>query len=217
MTCTGWEETETAVRRACTAGDYDGAATRIIEGYGPGILRFLGGRLRSPADADDVFAMLCEDLWAGLPGFAWRCTARAWIYTLARHAELRFATAPGRRRERNLPLSQAPGLDAARDQVRTTTAPYARTDVKDRFRALRPRLAEEDQIILVLRVDRDLGWSEIAHVLAGPHQPLSDVAVRREEARIRKRFQLIKEKLRRWAIEGGLLAADDRSDADPAG
>jgi RNA polymerase sigma-70 factor (ECF subfamily) len=87
--------------------------------------------------------------------------------------------------------------------TRTTTAPYERTDVKDRFRAIRSRLGEEDRLLLSLRVDRDLGWRDIAHVIVGPAAPPADLL--RQEVRIRKRFQIIKERLRRWAAEDGLL------------
>jgi RNA polymerase sigma-70 factor (ECF subfamily) len=159
----------------------------------------LASRFTSAADAQDVFATFCEDLWSGLPGFGWRCTLRGWAYTLARHAELRLKTSAAHRRS----LLGIPEEMLAR--ARTTTAPYVRTDVKDRFRAIRSRLAEEDQTILVLRVDRDLGWRDIAQVLAGPDAPMAANDTERQEARIRKRFQIIKEKLRQWAADDGLL------------
>lgn len=196
------EEIERAIRQLWEARDFGRAATRAIESYGQEISRFLASRMVNAADAQDVFATFCEDLWSGLPGFAWRCTLRGWAYTLARHAELRWRAAPAHRRHRLAETSDPEMLAPAR----TTTAPYVRTDVKDRFRAIRARLGEEDQTILVLRVDRDLGWRDIAHVLAGPAaQPANDT--QREEARIRKRFQIIKERLRRWAADDGLLPA----------
>jgi len=196
------EQTERAIRQLWDARDFDRAATRAIESYGQEISRFLASRMVNAADAQDVFATFCEDLWSGLPGFAWRCSLRGWAYTLARHAELRWRAAPAHRRHR---LAEATDPEMLA-RVRTTTAPYVRTDVKNRFRAIRSRLGEEDQTILVLRVDRDLGWRDIAHVLAGPAaEPANDP--QREEARIRKRFQIIKERLRRWAADDGLLPA----------
>ena len=197
------EEIERAVRQLWEDRAFDRAATRAIEAYGGEIARFLASRFTSAADAQDVFATFCEDLWAGLPGFAWRCTLRGWAYTLARHAELRLKMSAAHRRTR---LDTVPDAEL-RARGRTTTAPYVRTDVKDRFRAIRSRLTEEDQTILVLRVDRDLGWRDIAHVLAGPGGLTLADDPQREEARIRKRFQIIKEKLRQWAADDGLLPA----------
>jgi RNA polymerase sigma-70 factor (ECF subfamily) len=199
------EEIEMGIRRLWEDREFDRAATRAIEGYGPEISRFLASRFLDAADAQDVFGTFCEDLWSGLPGFAWRCTLRGWAYTLARHAELRWKASAGQRR-RELITSAEPDLPA--QEARTTTAPYVRTDVKDRFRAIRSRLTEEDQTILVLRVDRALGWRDIAQVLVGPTAtPANDD--QREEARIRKRFQIIKQKLRQWAADDGLLPAQE--------
>jgi RNA polymerase sigma-70 factor (ECF subfamily) len=199
------EEIEGGIRRLCETRKYDLAATRAIEVYGSEIWRFIVGRIQNEADARDVFSMFCEDLWMGLPEFAWRCTLRGWAYTLARHSELRYVASPQRRRERNVTLSDAYAWAC----TRTSTPAYERTDVKQRFRKIRSRLGEEDQLILVLRVDRALEWRDIAHVLAAPEIPLAPAELRRQEARIRKRFQLIKERLRRWAADEGLLPSQD--------
>jgi RNA polymerase sigma-70 factor (ECF subfamily) len=43
----------------------------------------------------------------------------------------------------------------------------------------------------VLRVDRDLEWRDIARVLG-----VEESAIDRETARLRKRFQVVKERLR---------------------
>jgi RNA polymerase sigma-70 factor (ECF subfamily) len=194
------EEAESTIRGLWEAQSYDRAATRALEVYGIEIRRFIAGRTREEADARDIFSMFCEDLWRGLPGFSWRCALRGWAYTIARHAELRYATSPSRWRERGITLS---GMNVVVG-ARTSTAPYERTDVKDRFREIRLRLSDEDQMILVLRVDRGLTWLEIAQVLACPDSP-SQTDLCRREARIRKRFQSIKEQLRRWAAADGLL------------
>jgi RNA polymerase sigma-70 factor (ECF subfamily) len=201
---------ESAIRRLCQAGVYGAAATRAIEAYGNEIRRFIAGRVRNEADARDVFSMFCEDFWQGLPSFGWRCTLRGWAYTIARHSELRHAGSPLRGRE---------GGDTTLAEIdpsarsRTRTPPYARTEVKDRFRRIRGRLSEQDQLILVLRVDRDLQWRDIVQILAGPDVELPAAVIEREGARVRKRFQLIKDRLRQWAAEDGLLSADDADDA----
>ncbi len=71
---------------------------------------------------------------------------------------------------------------------------------------LRQKLPIEDQQVLILRVGNQLSWPEIAIVMSetaeGPEEP--DLS--REAARLRKRFQLAKERLRVMAREAGLTS-----------
>jgi RNA polymerase sigma-70 factor (ECF subfamily) len=217
---------ETRIRAACTVGDYSRAATLVIEGYGMELMAFLISRARNPADAEEVFAMFAEKLWAGLPGFEWRCTVRAWAYRIARHAASDHATAAANRPQRNLALSQHAPLSRMAAQARTTTAAFRRTSTKDRVRALRDRLEPDDQLLLVLRVDRGMEFREIAAVLAdgdaqdaagapagavvdaaaaAPVDNLTDSTLDREAARLRKRFERVKERLRELAEAEGLI------------
>jgi RNA polymerase sigma-70 factor (ECF subfamily) len=200
---------ETRVRAACLVGDYNRAATLVIEGYGMELMAFLLSRTRSATDAEEVFAMFAEKLWAGLPGFEWRCTARAWAYRIARHAASDYATAAPNRVQRNLALSQHAPLSRLAAQARTTTAAYRRTSTKDRVRALRDRLEPDDQLLLVLRVDRGMEFREIAAALADAEPSDGDLspegALDREAARLRKRFERVKERLRELAEAEGLL------------
>ena len=196
---------EQAVRSAWDAKDYDSAATLAIETYADEILSFLSARLRSGTDAQEAFSMFAEDLWAGLPRFAWRCSMRTWAYTLARNAASRYATSPHQRAARNVALSKVERLSALVERVRTATHVHQRTEVKDRFRALRERLEPDDQMLLILRVDRDLPWRDIALTMAGDGD-LDDDAVLRDSVRLRKAFERIKAELKRMAQEEGLLA-----------
>lgn len=198
---------ENELRQLADAGAHDAATRRLIEGYGPEVRRFLAAQLRSETDAWDVFSMFCEDVWRGFPAFAWRCTARTWAYTLARNAVHRFRALPQQRPERHLALSS--GMLETMARARTSTAPYRRTEVKHQFRELREQLPEEDQLILILRVDRGLGWTELAQVLGA--DPNDGIDLERESARLRKRFQLIKERLKVLAVERGLLSANPSS------
>jgi RNA polymerase sigma-70 factor (ECF subfamily) len=75
--------------------------------------------------------------------------------------------------------------------------------VKDRFRQLRESLDPDDRMLLVLRVDRDLPWNEIARVMLGRESPEPE-SLKRESERLRKRFQLIKDELRERAHELGV-------------
>jgi RNA polymerase sigma-70 factor, ECF subfamily len=198
---------EATVRDVFDQGDYDRAATLVIESFGPEILGFLAARMRSESDAYEVFSEFCEDLWRGLPGFEWRCSVRAWAYTLALRASSRFARAPHRRPGHNVPLSQATAVQRLAARTRSRTFPNMPPEAPDRLRALRERLPEEDQALLILRVDKGLSWRELALVLspADSHHVASNEDLDREAARLRKRFQLIKQKLRDWAAAEGLF------------
>ena len=68
----------------------------------------------------------------------------------------------------------------------------------------RSELSEEDQMVLVLRVDRSLSWVELAEVMLASDNPTAS-QLATEAARLRKRFQLAKAHLRKRAEEAGLV------------
>jgi len=189
---------EDEIRAHCEAGDHGVAATVAIKGYGPEVLGYLVATARTETDATDAFALFCEDLWRGLPRFRFGASVRTWAYTLARHALYRVARDPERRRPK-VPPSDAPELAHLADAVRTSTLMHLRTEVKDKVAALRAQLDEEDRTILVLRIDRKLAWQDIARVLAD--EEIADAEATRRSAALRKRFERIKERLRRLAAE----------------
>lgn len=199
-------EVEDRVRRACEADEYEEATTATLRAYGPEILGWLVHRLRSETDGADAFAVFAEDLWKGWASFEWRCSLRGWAYTLARNSANRISSSAGRHRRRHVALSDVPEIDRVAREIRTNTLPHLRTTIKDRFRQLREHLSQEDQLILILRVDKKLPWADIAHVLLGDGPPApDDEAVRRESARLRKRMQFIKGKLRDLGEAAGIL------------
>jgi RNA polymerase sigma-70 factor (ECF subfamily) len=196
---------EARIQAACRAGDPAAAATLAIESYGAEILAFLIARLRGRGNAEEVFSMFAEKLWTGLPDFEWRCSVKSWAYRIARNAANDFVTAAQNRPERNLALSGHPSLSALVERVRTATQNYRRTEVKDRVRELRERLAPDDQMLLILRVDQDMAWRDLVVAMGGPDAPLDDAEVDKEAARLRKRFERVKGQLRDLAREAGLL------------
>jgi RNA polymerase sigma-70 factor, ECF subfamily len=193
---------EHELRQAWDARDFHAAAKLTFERYGPEILGILVAHLQSTSDAGEVFSLFAEDLWRGLPGFQWRCSLRAWAHRIARNAAVRWATAGDRRPERNIPIESTRVLELA-DQVRSSTLVYLRSDVKSEVRRLREELAEIDQMLLILRIDKAMEWPEIAAALADEDLAADDL--KRESARLRKRFQLATEKLRQLARERGVL------------
>jgi RNA polymerase sigma-70 factor, ECF subfamily len=194
-------QVEARIRAACDRGDRSAATTLVIEAYGPEILGFLGALLEDGGAADDAFSIFCEDVWRGLPSFAWRCSVRCWCYTLARHAAMRLLRSPHERAERNVPISSVPEVEQLVAQARSaTTEKHLRSEVKSQVRRLREQLPMEEQMLLILRIDKDLPWDEVARVLGETGEDLD-----RASARARKRFQLVRNKLKRLAEEAGLL------------
>ena len=203
------EGLEQRIRALCETGDKKRAATLLLEGYGREVFGFLVARLRDREAASDVFSQFTEDLWRGLEGFRWQCSARVWSYTLARHAASRYIDDVRRRRGRNVPLSRAGPLSEIAERIRTGTRAGAQTEARSRIAQLRESLPVDDQTLLILRVNRKLGWREIAQIMLRDGESPDDEELAKEAARLRKRYQLAKDKLRQMAVEQGLVGGRD--------
>jgi len=177
----------------------------VLRTYGDELAEYLVAVARSDTDGGDAFAQCAIDVWRGLPGFRWEASLRTWCYRLARHALARVRRDPARRRNQPLPSQQLGELAA---QIHSRTADHLRTAVKDRVRELRLRLSPEDQTILILRVDRDLAWRDIAAVLGDEGEALTEPELVRRAAMLRKRFERIKDELRALAKAEGLGSRD---------
>jgi RNA polymerase sigma-70 factor, ECF subfamily len=200
---------EAEIKAACDLGDHEQALTLLLQTYAEELLTFLIARLGDRSHAEEAFSMLAEDLWAGLPKFEFRSSVRTWAYMVARHAAARYALAPARRKDRNLTLSNHVQLSQFVEQLRTRTEAYRQTNVKNQFRALRQQLEPDDQMLLILRVDRQMEWRELAMVMSSSDDPgeagVDEAALEREAARLRKRFERVKAELKRLAKQSGLL------------
>lgn len=198
------QDTEKSIRDAFERGDLEAAATAALDLYGDEILSFLSMRVRNTSDAHEVFSMFAEDFWVGLPKFAWRSSVRTWAYMIARNAAARHASAPHRRAARNLTLSAPGRVSQFLERARSSTQLHQQTAVKDRVRALREQLDPDDQMLLVLRIDRGLAWRDLAIAMTG-NDALDDAALDREAARLRKAFERVKAALKELAQADGLL------------
>ena len=187
---------EAQIRELCQAGDYKGAVTLGIKTYGGELYSYLAAIARSDGDASDAYGRLCLGLWEGLPGFRWECTFRTWAYVLARNA---FRSV-GKTSARFVPLSHAPEIAEVAEAVRSRTAEHLRTEVKDQVAKIRESLSPEDRTLLILRVDRKLGWREIARVMAEEADAdTDDASLDRRSAALRKRFERVKAQIKELA------------------
>jgi RNA polymerase sigma-70 factor (ECF subfamily) len=199
------EVLERRIRAHCASGEKKEAATALLEGYGHELLGFLIGRLRDRDAASEVFSQFTEVLWRELDAFRWESTARVWAYALTRHAASHYIRDARKRGGREVGLSRAGPLSELEQKIRTETLLAARTEGRDKVTQLRESLPVEDQTLLVLRVNRKLEWKEIAQVVTYDGQPVAADVLEKEAVRLRKRYQLIKDKLRRMAEEQGLV------------
>jgi len=197
---------ESAIRTPWEAGDMNAAANAAIGQIGHEIFRYLAGILGDPDIADEAFSAFCERVWSSMPRFEWRCSFRTWAYVIARRACSDVVRVQGRRRRRHTSLSES-RVSAIEHQVRTATLPLLKTEGRSALERLRDDLPHEDKMLLILRVDRGLAWEDLARVSLDKEQS-TDAEVRRESARLRKRFQLVKERLRERARQAGLIGGD---------
>ena len=206
---TGDIEFDQRLHALVSTGALDEAATQFLERHGTAIFAFLADRLRSPRDAEEVFAQFTEDFWRGLPRFGMRASMRSWAFTLARNAAFRHQRSPQRRPGYNQPLPEDSRLGPAGAGSRSQTPAYQRTTFKQQLRELRRRLPEADQTLLVLRLDQGLSWFELADVLSPEDAPYFPEVRNRRAAQLRQRFRRIKDRLRSWAERDGILPQPD--------
>jgi RNA polymerase sigma-70 factor (ECF subfamily) len=186
---------EQTIKDHLAAGDHAAAATAAINGLGPQILGFVGANLRDDDAAFDVFGHFCEQLWKSIATFRGESSFKTWAYRLVMHSISRYRRDGYRRLGRQLDSDE---VSALAEQVRSRTPPFQRTEVKDRFAELRASLEPEDQTLLFLRVDQGMSWTDVAAVMSEQGEPV-------ETATLRKRFERAKERLRKLAVEHGLL------------
>ena len=203
-------EIDADVRRRIENDDVDGATSVALRAYGPEIFEFVAALHRNDSDASEVFSIFAEKFWRNLKSFRWDASLRTWAYTVARNVSHDYRRAEKRRVARIVPLLDASMLSAIEAEVRTVTQSYLRSETRDRFAELRAQLSAEEQELLMLRVDRQLSWDDLAVVLQGDGNPMLSVEEKkRAAARLRKRFQHVKEKLYEMGRREGLVGQDD--------
>ncbi len=181
------------VLEAIRAGKREDALRAALHAYGPGVLGYLETVLGDRDDARDVFQTFAEDLWAWLPSFRGG-SLRAAAYRIGRHAAARFRREAWRRRRERMRTTMASRIAASMASPESRLA----TQPKDRLARLREALDPDERTLLILRLDRELSWNEVAEVLSEEGDPVDSAAVR-------KRFERVKEKLGKLAKEQGLM------------
>lgn len=183
------------IRSGIEGGEPMRAATEALLALGPEVLGFLTRVLGSESEADEVFAATSERFWRSLSHFRWRCSLRTFMYVLARQEIARHRQGEERHGRERVSASE---LDKAIAHVASRSRSTQRLEREDALNRLRKELAEEDRVILVLRVDRGLSWHEIALCFLDDPGASTEEERRHKAAWARERFQQIKEHLTRY-------------------
>ncbi len=192
---------ESPIRTLCEAGDHDAATARTLETYGAEVFRYLVAVHRDQDEADDAYGMFMEKLLSTLPSFRWQCSMRSWSYLLARNASAEVRRGIARQRALAFDTTRW-GQVAAR--VRSETMSILRTEKRTALEELYVTLSSEDRELIVLRLTHGMSWREVALLTAGKAE-LDEQALAVESARVRKRYQLLRTRLRKLGKERGLL------------
>jgi RNA polymerase sigma-70 factor (ECF subfamily) len=193
-------ELDQRARALLEKGDVSAAVSEVLRVLGPEILGFLSRVMGDDDDADEVFAAVSERLWRSLPAFEWRSALRTWVHVIARNEIGRFRR--GAERHVHARLSELASVIAA---VHSETRGQKLSALEQAVTRLREELPEEDRAILVLRVDRDLAWDDIALAFSEDPERCTPEERRREAARLRKRFEIVRKRLAERARAEGLL------------
>lgn len=186
------EAPDAHVRELIEAGDIVGATTIALRVLGPEVMGFISRVLGSDADAQEVFAATSERLWRSFKSFSWRCSLRTWTYVLARGEIERFRDGARRSGRGRVGMSE---IDDVALEVSARSRWESLAERQTLIAKLREELPDADRVLLVLRVDRELAWEDIALVFLKSESENSEGERKREAARLRKRFQLVKERL----------------------
>ncbi len=182
------------VARLVLAGDLREAATLVIKAHGPAVLRYLRALLDEEGSVDEAFSLFGEWTWRGIAQFRGDSPLRSWAFGVAWNAARRVRGQAWQKRRERLSTGFGSRLAAT---IRSAS-PETRERRAGGLEALRRELAPEDQNLLVLRLDQELAWDEIAAVVSSSGPPVTAAA-------LRKRFERLKERLARLAQERGLL------------
>ena len=188
-------------------GDFNGAITAALQdGYGREIFEFFLARHRREVDAKEVFSDFSEQLCRSVRRFSWASSFRTWAYVLAVRASRRYAREMRDRVGRTAALPENSSVSFLRQK----TPSALETELRPSFVKLRNRLQPEDQALLMLRVERELEWKDLARVLNETEADMDDEALERMAVRLRKRFQLLVNYLRELARREGLASRHQR-------
>jgi RNA polymerase sigma-70 factor (ECF subfamily) len=185
---------EARIAKLIEARDWEGASTVALRGYGPMILTYLRSVLRDDDLASDVFSVFSEKLWRSIADYRGESSFATWAYRIAWFSTLEHQRAERRRREDRLSTSEVSKIV---QEVRESTLSGMQTETKDRWAKIKESLDPVERSLLLLRVERELSWKEVARIMSDDGTPMAQSA-------LRKRFERLRVRLHKLAKEHGV-------------
>lgn len=205
---------EAGIQALCERHAYNEAIEQTLEVYGAELSRFTFAVLRRSDLAHDAFSSVWEKVWKNLAKFRWESSLRMWLYRIARNECMELLRSRARREEL---VSQPVPSDAAQAE-RSRTNPWLRTEVKEKFRALREQLSVEERMLLQLKVDQNLPWTDVALILWDEDEPTpTRHELEKRAVTLRQQFKRLKDRLKALALEAGLVPQRSQAETDPGG
>jgi len=165
----------------------------VAQAYGAELFGFLIGVLDERRAAREVYTAVLERLPEEAARFAAVCSARTLAYTLARR-EL------GRRRDGDFVKRASRTTDECSSSTPQAGSPYRSRSQANLITSIRSRLAPRDLEMLILRIDRQMTWRDLAMTSIGPG---STSKLEAEAKRLRARFRRLSEHIERSAKRRG--------------
>jgi RNA polymerase sigma-70 factor, ECF subfamily len=181
---------ESEIRELCLQRNFREASHKALSEYGAEILGWLVSVVPNQQIAEDICQDFCLAFWHALPGFEWKSSLRVWTYSLARYTRNRYYRDKHRKRQ---PESLSQFESELSVGLSTILSRMYQEQRLSQLAQLRRQLSEDEQTLLILRVDRELSFREIGEVMDW------------EEATARKNFQYAKSKLTKLAKEAKLI------------
>jgi RNA polymerase sigma factor (sigma-70 family) len=180
---------ETQIGVHCERASFAHATSLILDQYGSELRAFLSSRTNNRMSMEEVYSVVSEDVWKGLPNFRFQGRVRSWIYAVARNALSRHRKRKQRWHSRHVAAEPDDYHAAERASIST------QLDHSAELLPLLSELSADDRQLLEQRLVRALPWREIA-LSRGKTSPTE---LARESARLRKRYQTVVQNLRRRA------------------
>lgn len=199
------------VLRALDAGDARAAVTLLLRAVGAELYTYVLSQCPGADDAREIFALAAEALWKGIPSFRRESSVKTWAYGVTRRVALHYLRDQRRRRTRFRLGDWSELVEQTEAKARTETLSFLRTERRSKLAALRASLSQEEQELLMLRIDRRMTWNDLALVLVEQHgKPTDPAELKRAAARLRQRFQALKTRLREAARRDGIGGGEAR-------
>ncbi len=180
----------------------------LLTEHGAEVFSFLRAVCGSEHEAREVFREFTDEVFRALPRSHDAITPRIWAYRLAERARRRKELSQRPTATRVSP-NRVPNFDQLVGAMKTSPPLRAADERREKIKRLRVLLAPADRALLVLRVDRQVSWSDLAWVVNSEAEFSDSARLEWLGKEARKEFQRVKARLRLLAAAEGLLPEEE--------